>query len=213
MNNGLLQYSQDYDETLPPVVSASQVEGLLFPYVKKRVYFVCPVTNTHYRIYTDLSSRPLRSFPDFASTRSSHDGAPHPDGIETLAYLDGHLERGGVHAICDDTSSQTDLPCELNVRQLELATAQCIQDYDDTLPDTYSYASFMAALYPHYEWRSQAFYCPFTVKRYAPNPAVSELPLPWIADPAETLLIKDHVPHNDGTRTFGWLDGHVSLHK
>lgn len=210
VNTGLLEYCQDYDEMLPLVVSSSQVEGVLLPYVKQRSYFDCPVTGAHYRVYTDLSAQSLAAIPNPYQVPTMHDGVPHPDGLETVAYLDGHLERGGVLAICDDEQSQG--PCIANVRSLTLGTEMYAEDYDETLPNTSTYAPFKTGLYPYVKLDS-VFVCPYTHYRYAPNPAISDEPLWSLLAPSTTVLLKDHVPHADGVRTFGWVDGHVSQKK
>lgn len=45
---GLLMYCQDYDERFPPMKFPAQVEERVYPYVKQKSVFACPVTDTHY---------------------------------------------------------------------------------------------------------------------------------------------------------------------
>jgi len=62
---GIMQYTQDYDEKMPPLVNGawSPWIEIIFPYVKSKQLFVCPSANNAGTSNTTYA--PLASNPDF----------------------------------------------------------------------------------------------------------------------------------------------------
>lgn len=89
----LLQYTQDYDEVLPPMKNAAVVKTALYPYVKSQAVFEQPQTHTLYQPNTSLSHRNLASFADPSSMVVYYEAAPEDDGLRAILFLDGHVKR------------------------------------------------------------------------------------------------------------------------
>jgi prepilin-type processing-associated H-X9-DG protein len=90
---GLLMYIQDYDDTLPPMKSTASVQTAIFPYIKNKAVFTCPVTKKGYVYSAALGKKKMAQIKAPASTVMLKDAVPHPDGMTTVAYLDGHCKR------------------------------------------------------------------------------------------------------------------------
>ena len=105
---GILQYSQDYDEILPPMRSAQSmaeirrpynarqlatVQQVLQPYLRSTEIFAHPTTRQLYRPNLNLSGRGLAEIPEPARTVAFYEAAPAPDGTRAVLYLDGHVKR------------------------------------------------------------------------------------------------------------------------
>lgn len=89
----LLQYIQDYDETLPPMKNAAVVKTALYPYVRSDAVFEQPQTHTLYQPNSSLSHRKLASFNDPSSMVVYYEAAPEDDGLRAVLFLDGHVKR------------------------------------------------------------------------------------------------------------------------
>ena len=92
-STALLMYVQDYDERLPPMQSMAGVHKRLQPYVKNMTVFTCPATTKPYRTNPVLSGKALAAIAEPAKAVTFYDAAPHADGLNTVAYLDGHVDR------------------------------------------------------------------------------------------------------------------------
>ena len=109
---GLLQYTQDYDEKLPPMRSAqsmaeiensarqqrpsgklSTVQQVVYPYVRNSQIFAHPTTRQLYRPNLNLSGRGLAEVNEPARTVAFYEAAPANDGTRAVLYLDGHVKR------------------------------------------------------------------------------------------------------------------------
>lgn len=90
---GLLEYAQDWDETLPPMNDAATVKKTLLPYVKSEQIFLQPETHRPYKANTSLSKRTLASFKDPATMVVFYEDAPDKDNTHAVAFLDGHVKR------------------------------------------------------------------------------------------------------------------------
>ena len=89
----LIQYTQDYDEVLPPMKSAAVTKAAIYPYVKSDAVFQEPPANVPYQPNTSLSHRKLASFQDPASMAVYYEPAPQSDGLRAVLFLDGHVKR------------------------------------------------------------------------------------------------------------------------
>ena len=58
----MIQYTQDYDEMMPPMKDAATAKKALYPYVKSDDVFLSPKTHQPYLPNTSLSHRSLASF-------------------------------------------------------------------------------------------------------------------------------------------------------
>ena len=90
---GLIQYTQDNNETLPPMQSASAAKAALFPYIKSDSIFEQPPSHTFYRPNASLSRRKLASFDSPASVVAYFETTPQADGLRAVLFLDGHVKR------------------------------------------------------------------------------------------------------------------------
>jgi prepilin-type processing-associated H-X9-DG protein len=88
---GIIQYTQDWDETLPPMHTAAEMQNAILPYVKSRGVFRSPVTGLPFTPNPDLSGQPLPNFPQPATVELFRDPRRHHDGKSVVAYLDGHI--------------------------------------------------------------------------------------------------------------------------
>ncbi len=203
LNIAVSQYVQDYDEKFPPTSTIPAFQAAVLPYAKARSVFTCPVTGTDYKPNPGLSNAVLvRLGPDLAAVEVFRDGQVHADGLPTIAYADGHIERGGIDQADPEQASLS------NARQLALAVQQYTQDYDEILPPLHTPAEMQTALLP-YVIRTRVFRSPVTGLLYTPNPSLSGKHLAAIADPASTELLRDPRRHRDGKSVIAYLDGHV----
>ncbi len=88
-----VQYTQDYDEKLPPMKSAAGAKKVLFPYVKADSVFEQPQTHTLFQPNTSLSGRSLATFNDPSSMVIYYEAAPEDDGLRAVLFLDGRVKR------------------------------------------------------------------------------------------------------------------------
>lgn len=93
---GLLMYCQDYDERFPPMKFPAQVEPRVFPYVRSRSAFSCPVTATKYLPNPALNYLTLSQVAAPAKMMVLRDAKPHTTGSDKLAwnvtYVDGAVK-------------------------------------------------------------------------------------------------------------------------
>ena len=90
VNLSLMMYIQDYDQTYPPMNSASQFQTLLQPYTRNPQIFYCPITRFPYTPNASLSYVNAATLASPATTITLNDAKPHPDGRSTYGYADGH---------------------------------------------------------------------------------------------------------------------------
>jgi hypothetical protein len=88
----LNMYSLDYDGKLPPMKGTAFQEPL-DPYLRLKVIYTCPVTQKEYVGNPALTCKNVAKMKNTSSTFSFRDAKPHPDGLWTLAYLDGHVKQ------------------------------------------------------------------------------------------------------------------------
>ncbi len=88
-----VQYTQDYDEKLPPMKTAETAKTALYPYVKEDSIFEQPPTHTLYQPNTSLSGRTLASFDNPSTMVIYYEATPADDGLRAVLFLDGHVKR------------------------------------------------------------------------------------------------------------------------
>ena len=109
----LTQYTQDYDEKLPPMRSSQSmadirkydgkdwdsppratVQQVLTPYMKSNEIFAHPTTREIYRPNINISGRSLAKLETSPEqVIAFYEAAPAPDGTRAVLYLDGHVRR------------------------------------------------------------------------------------------------------------------------
>ena len=201
-------YAQDYDEKFPVFTRNTDARTALFPYAYSRI-FICPETRKDYTFNPLLSGRGLYSF-DHETTVAVRDSIPHRDGKSTVTYLDGHTERGGQPVYLPDVNTV----CVSRMRQVLIALASYVQDYDDTYPNADIRHSVQERLYPYTgiypNTKSHSvFQCPATDRLFVFNPTLYGQSKASIQNPAKTIGFRDPVPHADHIPTIGYVDGHV----
>jgi hypothetical protein len=95
-----------------------------------------------------------------------------------------------------------------NLRQLGVAFAMYVQDYDDRLPPMTNPAVVKKALFPYV--KSEAvFVQPTTREPYQPNPALSHRKLASIEQPDRVVAFYEGRPSMPGARWVVFVDGHT----
>ena len=105
---GLMQYTQDNDEGLPPMrtvqskaeilapanLALPTVQNVLQPYVKSVEIFAHPITRQIYRPNFGLSHRALSELDYSSVIVTFYEASPNPNnGTRAVLYLDGHVRR------------------------------------------------------------------------------------------------------------------------
>lgn len=85
-------YTQDYDERLPLLTSTGKFQNIVFPYIKNRSVYICPVTNAAYQPVAALSGKLVEKIKRPAETIVIRDAKPHPSGTGGVVYVDGHTK-------------------------------------------------------------------------------------------------------------------------
>lgn len=201
--NGVFQYAQDNDETLPPTSTQTAFQTALLPYVQNSRLFIDPLNGKPFLPNPALSQVSLASISDPYTTVLLQSQMPYRNGIPTIAYMDGHVTP--AQALSPGFTGVDDAS---NLKQIGLATIQYVQDYDEYYPTTTDYSTFESELLP-YTKNSQIFVSPGSQLPYILNPAISGVSLASIDDPAATEEARDAQPNPDGTINYLELDGHV----
>jgi prepilin-type processing-associated H-X9-DG protein len=200
---GLAGYAQDWDESMPPMANFQDFRSKIYPYVRNTRAFICPVTNLNYSPNLSLSLAKLSQLnSDWSTIPVVKDTQPHPDGKSTVAFLDGHVERGGVSA------EDPNVVCLQNARKLTLGLMMYAQDYDEKLPQMNTQAQFKDAVFPYVK-SSRTFICPATQLPYKQNAALSGTLVSSYPNPGRVETLRDARPHPDGKTTRAFLDGYV----
>ena len=90
MDLGLLMYTEDYNEVLPPMTSALVVQHRIRPYLKSAAVFTQPSSGKPYLANAEISEKKLKSFASPAKTVTFYAPQPNLQGLRAVAYLDGH---------------------------------------------------------------------------------------------------------------------------
>ncbi|BDI33783.1 hypothetical protein CCAX7_58340 [Capsulimonas corticalis] len=88
---GLLQYTQDYDEKLPPLTSEPTIETLVLPYVVDPTVFTNPNTGEYYVYNSALSGVFYGNIASPAQTWLAKDRSVNPDGSFNTLMADAHV--------------------------------------------------------------------------------------------------------------------------
>lgn len=102
LGTAFVMYTQDYDDTMPPLGSPAQMRNRISPYVRREAAaFICPETNRPYQPVARLGGKVLAlQVSDPSKTMFIHDAVPHPavpgsaavNGLWSVGYVDGHVE-------------------------------------------------------------------------------------------------------------------------
>jgi hypothetical protein len=201
---GLEEYTQDYDEILPPMQSPAIFKQVVYPYIRSERVFLDPYSQQPYLPNPFLSGKPLAKFPDYSAVYAFMASAPGPDKRITVGYLDDYITRSGIDQ-GDPTFETTQ-----HARQLTLGMQLYMQDYDDdSLPPMANWDQFKAAMMPYLR-RSRAFVAPYNHTRFVINTALNGHKRSDFSDPSKIVVFYDPFPERDGRPTVGYLDGHVT---
>ncbi len=88
---GILMYSQDYDEVLPPMKTAAELKKAIMPYVKNEAVFVHPQTKAPYMPNPILTNKPMRKIANPAQFVLLYEPAAS-NGKRCVAFADGHTK-------------------------------------------------------------------------------------------------------------------------
>lgn len=105
----IFMYTQDYDETLPPMVAARSAEDIsesstnnvtnstsvqnrLMRYIKSKEIFLQPVTKRPYLPNYKVSRLPDAKIKNPTTTFLFYEDAPDVDGMRCVAFADGHAK-------------------------------------------------------------------------------------------------------------------------
>ena len=197
------QYAQDYDETLPPASSAAVFDAALRPYVPDPSVFVSRVTGKPFIPNAAISGQSVTAFSDPYTVAVFQDVLPPSKVLDTVGFLDSHVERGGV------VQGDPKVLSYENAKALSLGVIGYTQDNDEILPPTNTQAAFQTALLPYIR-NSRLFVDPANGKPFLPNPALSRVTLSSIAAPDTTILLESQMPYPSGTPTIAYVDGRVT---
>jgi len=208
---GVLQYTQDYDECMPPMKTAAEFEAAVYPYVRSHRAFICPSTNEHFKPTAGLSYRPSASILNPALTVVFTDPDAHADGFKTVGYVDGHITHGTYNSNArngDGSARAHETACAYNERRLGFAAQVYALHNDNRLPEFTTYNEFISNI-SRFLTDKSVVRCPDTKLDYTVNVALSGIDLSTLPSPATTWLITDAQPHIYGSYNTLMADGHV----
>lgn len=99
--------------------------------------------------------------------------------------------------------------CVWNLQRIGISSVIYAQEHHDQMLQAQNGMAAMRLLEPYLQGKNVAFSCPQSAKRYLFNIALSKRTRASIPLRASTPVFKDAVPHEDGTVTVAFLDGHV----
>ncbi len=201
----LKTYAQDYDEIFPTWIGVRDFDDKVLPYRSVFTYmFACPSTHKHYHISSGIKGASLYSIADPSTFEAMRDSAPHPDGLISIATLDGRVYHGGTFV-----GNTNDL-CLDNIKTVDLSVIMYAQDYDEVLPPMNSFSQTSNLIHPYLKSTSY-LYCPITGSGYQFNAAIGGTSLAQYNNTADVWVVEDSVPHPaDGVNNIGYLDGTTS---
>lgn len=203
----VLQYAEDYDRTLPQAViwnDPARFRVQLGPYVGSTRPFRCPATGVGYATNPALAGRVLSGLGATDTTEMLRDERAHPDRKTTVAFLDGHVERGGVEEYFPDADAE----CYRRVRRIAFAVRQYAGDYDDRTPFQTDDEAFRAVVQP-YLGSSRYWNCPDTKLPYSLAQEFRGRSLDDFADFDGVEIVRDPNAHRSGVATVCYLDGYA----
>lgn len=93
LGTGMLMYTQDYDEVLPPMKNLDTVKKVIMPYIKNEQIFINPITKEPYGVNSILSMHKLAHLKRQDEMVVFYETTSAPDGTRGVAFLDGHALR------------------------------------------------------------------------------------------------------------------------
>jgi prepilin-type processing-associated H-X9-DG protein len=201
----LASYAQDYEDQLPLATSNAGFREALLPYTGSQSAFNCPATHLPFNFNLDISGKRLTDLGDLSHVALLKDPTAHRDHLSTVAFLDEHVERGGVTQSIPGPPADPDAACMLHADWVANAVWNYAFDHDYLLPPMNDYADFMAALLPYVPDASY-FYCPPSNQPFILNTSLdghhySDFPA------HDTLLMQ--APPRGGLVVLASLSGHV----
>lgn len=200
---GVIQYTQDYDETYPPMKTQAAFQDAVLPYVRNARLFADPANGKPFLPNPALSQAPTQSTADPSQTVLFQSSMPYTNGVPTVAYADGHVTPVPAGAAASPGAQDA-----AQLRQIGLATAEFTQD-NDVLPVTTDYAAFEDALFPYLRTTS-VFASPGSGLPYVLNPAISGVSPASIMDPFHTEEARDAALNSDGILNRLQVSGQVN---
>ena len=200
---GVIQYTQDNDETYPPMKTQAAFQAAVLPYAGNSGVFVDPANGRPFLPNPALSQVTVSSVSAPAQAVLFQSSTPYA-GVPTVAYADGH-----VTPLPPDLAASPGAQDAGQLRQIGLATAQFTQDNNEVLPVTTSYAAFENDLFPYLRTTS-VFTSPGSGLPYVLNPAVSGVSLASLGNPFETEEARDAEPNADGILNRLQVSGQVN---
>ena len=86
---GITMYSQDWDETLPPMRDPASLKKALLPYVRTESAFLSPGTGQAFLPNARLAGRRVRQLGPPSGVVVLYSAVPEPDGTRVVARADG----------------------------------------------------------------------------------------------------------------------------
>lgn len=90
---GIMQYTQDHNQTFPPLEDAAAMKKEVMPYVKNEELFVHPGSKEAYQPNSSLSGKKLSSLAEPNSRVLAYEASAGTDGRRGVLYADGHVKR------------------------------------------------------------------------------------------------------------------------
>jgi prepilin-type processing-associated H-X9-DG protein len=90
---GVMMYTMDYDERLPPMRDAATMKRAVMPYVKSDEVFKDPRTGEPYHVNPAASGKSLAQIAAPDRFVILYEASPSRDGKRAVAFVDGHVKR------------------------------------------------------------------------------------------------------------------------
>src|SRR4051794_11786270 len=105
-------------------------------------------------------------------------------------------------------SPDAERQCLVHLKQISAAAQLYAADHEGKLPKAANFKVFNQQIQPYLR-NSKTAVCPSTGKAYLFNTALSGAAVKSRPNPSATPLVRDGVPHADGSMGLGYLDGHA----
>lgn len=178
----------------------------------------CPILNSPYLLLAEelikqQNAPILLADPKAHPDRTRFAVAPLPDPVkevEKFIVTSLPLPKEIQQRFAQFRRKALSMSCQSNLRNIGLALAMYIQDYDDRFPPMKTSAETRKALLPYLR-DVKVFTCPATKKPYLPNPNLHLKHMDEITNPNEVPAFYDAQIHPDGTCGVVFVDGHAKL--
>jgi prepilin-type processing-associated H-X9-DG protein len=211
LSTAILAYASDYDGRLPRTAAfnnATQFQNDVVPYTRDSTVFRCPATgNAFYTLNQAVAGISLDTLTQVSVVEIFRDPSAHPDGKLTVAFLDGHVTRGGVDQPYPSGPLSATL-CRIRQSGIRTALNRYAQDHNETYPAEQDDDALRSALTP-YTNNSRLFECPDSSQPYVLGTEFRGVTVASILDRSPIVVANDPVLHrNDDTQTISYLDGY-----